>query len=141
MSTKAILAAVAGTIFAFLLGWLIYGILLMDYFESNVIPYEGLMKETPDMIVIIINNILWAFLFAFIFHRWAGIKTIIGGMTAALIITLPVSLSMDLYVWGSMNLYPFKLVIVDVISSTVLWVLVGGLMGYILGTGKKAAAQ
>ena len=140
MSTKAILAAVAAAVLAFLLGWVIYGMLLMDYFESNTTHYEGLMKEMPNLYLIFVNNLIWGFLLSFIFYRWAGIKTIGGGIVGGIIIALPVSLSFDLFMIGGMNLFTPTLLVVDVLASTLIWALCGGLIGFILGTGKKAAA-
>jgi uncharacterized membrane protein len=141
MSTKALLAAFAGSVLAFLLGWLIYGIVLMDYFESNTTHYEGLMKEMPNIFLIYINNLLWTLLLAFIFDKWAKIKSFGGGLKAGIIIGLPVSLSFDLYILGGMNLFTPTLVIIDVLASTVITAVAGGLIGFILGTGKKAATQ
>jgi hypothetical protein len=140
MSTKAILAAVAGAVLAFLLGWVIYGMLLMNFFEANSTHYDGLMKETPNLLLYFISNLIMALLFAYIFEKWAGIKSIGSGIIGAIIIGLPISLSMDLFFIGGMNLFTPTLVVVDVIASTVLWALVGGLIGFILGTGKKASA-
>jgi hypothetical protein len=139
MSFKAILAGFAGAILAFLLGWVIYGMLLMGYFESNTTHYEGLMKDTPNLLLIFLNNLIWSLLLAFIFYKWAGVKSFAGGIKGAIIITLPISLSIDLYFVSGMNLFTPVLVVVDVIASTIMWAIVGGLIGFILGAGKKAA--
>ena len=138
MSIKTILAAIAGAILAFLLGWLIYGFLLMDYFEANTTHYDGLMKEMPNLLLVFINNLIWSSLLAFIFYKWAGIKSFAGGIKGGIIIALPISLSFDLYLVSGMNIFTPTLVVVDVIASTVMWAIVGGLIGFILGTGKKA---
>lgn len=50
MNSKFIIASVAGGIASFLLGWLIYGILLMDFMKANSMYYANLMKEPPNMI-------------------------------------------------------------------------------------------
>ncbi len=139
MSTKAILAAVAGSVLAFLLGWVIYGMLLMDYFESNSTHYEGLMKEMPNLLLIYINNLIWSLLLAFIFDKWAGARSIGSGIKAGIIIGLPIALSFDLFILAGMNLFTPTLMVVDVLASTVITALTGGLIGYILGTGKKTA--
>lgn len=139
MSTKAILAAVAGSVLAFLLGWVIYGMLLMDFFESNTTKYEGLMNEMPNLLLIYINNLIWSLLLAFIYEKWAGVRSFGGGIKAGIIIGLPISLSFDLFILAGMNLFTPTLVVVDVLASTVMTALTGGLIGFILGTGKKAA--
>jgi len=55
MIKKLILAALAGSVIQFLLGWLIYGILLANFMNCNTSHYEGLMKdmETGSFIILI----------------------------------------------------------------------------------------
>ena len=137
MNSKLIIATIAGGVAYFLLGWLIYGILLMDFFIANSIQYEGLWKEMPNLVLMFISNLLGAFLLAFIFHTWAGIKTFLGGLTGGLILGLIMSLMWDLYFLASMNLYSVTLVVVDVLVGTLFTGIIGALIGWILGFGKK----
>jgi hypothetical protein len=140
MNSKILLATLCGGILMFLLGWLIFGILLMDFYTANTIQYEGLMKEMPNLLLLFISNLLSAFLLSFIFQRWAGIKTFIGGLNGGLIIGLLLGLIYDLYFLASMNLYPVSLMVVDVIANAIMVGLVGGFIGWFLGTGKKKEA-
>lgn len=140
MSTRAILAAVVGSISSFLLGWLIFGILLMDYYTANTTHYDGLMKEMPNLVLVFLNGLIWSLLLAFIFERWAGIKTILGGIKGGVIIGLPIMLSFNLFLLARMNLFTPTLVVVDVIANTIFTALVGGLIAFILGYRKKASA-
>jgi len=141
MNLKVIIATIAGGVAYFLLGWLIYGILMMDFYTANTIQYPGLWKEMPNLLLMFISNLLGAFLLAFIFHRWAGIKTFLGGLTGGLILGLILALMWDLYFLSSMNLYSVTLVVVDVIVSTIFTGIIGGLIGWILGFGKKEEAM
>jgi len=86
MSTRAILAGIAGAVFAFFLGWLIFGILLMDYYTANTTSYPGLMKEMPNLVLIFLSQLIMGLLFAFIFERWAGIKTFGRGIVGGIIL-------------------------------------------------------
>jgi hypothetical protein len=130
---------VAVTILGFFLGWLIFGILLADFYKSNTVEYTGLMKDPPSLWTFAVANLCLAVLFVLIFRMWAGITTFLRGLNAGIIITLLVMLSFDLFMYGSMNLFSFRLVIVDVIANTVLGGLMGGLAGLILGMGKEKA--
>ncbi len=141
MNSKIIVATIAGGVAYFLLGWLIYGILLMDFYTANTIQYAGLWKEMPNLLLMFLSNLLGAFLLAFIFHRWAGISTFSGGLTGGLILGLILALMWDLYFLSSMNLYSVTLVVVDVIVSTIFTGIIGGLIGWILGFGKKEEAM
>jgi len=44
MNIRVLVAGLAAGVAGFLLGWLLFGVLLMDYFEANMHRHEGLMK-------------------------------------------------------------------------------------------------
>src|SRR6187431_1281776 len=104
MSTKTILAAVVESIAALLLGYVIWGVLLMDYFKSSTIPYEGLMLPDTEMKLwaIYISNLASSFLYAWSFTRM-GINTPIGGAQAGAVINALFALSMDMMFYSMMN--------------------------------------
>ena len=51
MNTKTIVAGVIGGIVYFLLGWLIYGMLMSDFFEANSGSATGVMRADDEMIM------------------------------------------------------------------------------------------
>lgn len=137
MSMKSILAALAGAIVLFLLGWLFFGILLMDFYQENMTQYEGIMKEMPNLWLIFLANFLIALLVSFIFDRWANIRSFMRGLSGALIITLPIFLAFDLWIISGMNLFPPYVLLVDVIVNTFMAMVMGGVIAWILGMGEK----
>ena len=139
MSTRAILAGIAGAVFAFFLGWLIFGILLMDYYTANTTSYPGLMKEMPNLVLIFLSQLIMGLLFSFVFERWAGFRTIGRGIVGGIILGLPIMLSFDLFFLAGMNLFGPTLIVVDVLANAFVTALMGGLIGFILGLKKKAA--
>ena len=141
MKTKDVLAILAVTVVGFFIGWLIFGILLADFYKSHTIEYAGLMKDPPNLIAIAVSNLFLGILYVYIFSTWAGIKTFLGGVYAGIIITFLIMTSFDLFMWASMNLFSRSLIVVDVIANTVLGGLMGGVAGLILGLGKEKPAQ
>lgn len=138
MNRKILISTLVGAVTGFLLGFLIYGLLLDPYFKANTISYEGLMKDPPDIWVFAVGNILWAWLFSYIFYNWANITTFAKGMSAGIIITIPVALAFDLYMFGSMNLFSsVNLLIIDVAAASIINAIMGGIIGLMLGTGNK----
>lgn len=137
MSTKAILAGLAGGTFAFFAGWLIFGILLMDYMMSNVTTYEGLMKDPPDMLFLVISNLAWGFLYSYIFHKWANIKTFGAGFMGGLVISFFITLSFDTSMYAFYNLMNLTGTVIDIFMGTLFGGLIGGVVGLVLGTGKQ----
>lgn len=141
MNTKVLLAALAGGVAYFLLGWLLYGILLDPYFRSMTTP-EGLaVQRAPEEMVmwaIALSNLVYALMLAIIFNRWASISTFQGGAIAGGIIGFLMALSVDLSMYSMLNLWTGMAgLIVDPLVSGVMGALVGGIIGWVLGYGKK----
>jgi uncharacterized membrane protein len=134
---KLLLATLISALTGFILGWLIYGMLLMDFYESNITNYEGLMKDPPAIWVYAVSNIVMGLLLSIIYHKWAGIKNFSSGLLAGAIIGFLVVFQFDVVIWGNMNLFSTTGVIVDVISATFIYAIMGGVVGFMLGMGKN----
>src|SRR4030095_7296718 len=137
MNTKVLLATLAGSIAAFLLGWIVYGILLMNVMTENTIVYAGLMKEPPNLVGIFLAGVCMAWLMAYIFYRWAGISDFAKGFMGGLIISFPIVLNYDISFYSFFNLYSTSWLVMDVIVSTLFYGIIGGIIGWVLGMGKK----
>jgi hypothetical protein len=136
MNTKTIIAAIAGAITTFLLGWLIYGILLMDFMETHTIKYEGLMINPPRLGVLFASHLIFSLMLAYVFNTWANARTFSSGFTNGLIISGLITLSIDLGYYAFMNLMDTTGLAVDVIVSTLIWSIAGGVIGLVLGKVK-----
>jgi len=137
MNTKTIIAAGAGAITAYLLGWLLWGILLEDYYTNNMVQYAGLMKEPPLLWLVFIANLATAFLFAWLFSRM-NVRTFAGGFQAGAIIAVLYALSNSLMYYAFMNWYQTPAVIgVDLLVNAVYGGLVGSVIALMLGRGTK----
>ena len=138
MSSKAIIAALVGAIFSFLAGWVVYGILLMDFYTANTIVYEGLAKgPMPDLVFIFISGLFNTLLVSVIFSKWAHVKTFKGGFINGMIIYFLITGSVDLGHYAFYNLMNLTLIIADIIVGTIFGGLVCGVIGAVLGMGKK----
>jgi hypothetical protein len=134
MNIRVLVATLAGGITMFLLGWLIFGILLMDFFKANMINHPGLMKDPPNFLGLIIFNLAFAWLFAFIFDYWANIRTFIGGLKGGALIMLPLTIGINFQYLAFMNIHTgYTPVIVDIIAATILGAIAGGVIGFVLG--------
>jgi len=138
MSTQKILiAGVAGGVVFFLLGWLLYGILFMNFFEGQMGSASGVNKDPMDYWALIVGNIAWGILLAVIFGRWAGIKTLATGATAGAVIGLLAGISWDFTMYGTTNLSTMTGVIVDILIVTVMSAVTGAVVGMVLGRDGK----
>lgn len=122
---KILLGGIAAAITFFLLGWLIYGILLMDFMQNNY--DQSLMKAEEDMIwwAMILSHLASGFLLAIVLN-WTNTKTCTEGMKIGGIIGLLYALSIELSFYSMSNMYfSFTPVIVDAIVTGILWAIAG----------------
>lgn len=141
MNTKVLLATLAGGVAAFLLGWVLFGMLLMGYYEANMVHYEGLMKPEGEMNLglMFLSNLTFSGVIAYAGHRmgvasWSD-GAILGGTLGFLFY-----LSVDLAFMAMMNMFgSHTMVIVDVLANTVWAAGTGAVVGLMLGRGKGAA--
>lgn len=142
MNTRVLAAAVAGGAALFLFGFLIYGLVLEPMvMKPNMITYPGLTKDPPDWIPLILANLVNGFLLAYVFDKWAAIRTFIGGASAGAILMFLIALTIQLFFASFMNISRnFIPAIADVLGSTVLGAIGGGVVGAVLGVMKNDSA-
>lgn len=141
MNTKTIIAALVGAIASFLLGWVVYGMLLMEYYKTGTIQYEGLMLPDSEfkLWAIFVSNLASSFLFAWAFTKM-NIRSFAGGAQAGAIINLLFGISMDMMFYSMMNWYAnTTVIVVDVLIGTAFGAIIGGIIGMMLGRGEKTA--
>ena len=133
MNNRVLWATLAGGVASYLLGWLIYGILLRDM-TSMYGSATGVQKtDMRDMWALILGNFSIAYLLVHIFTRWANISTLQAGATTGALLGFLIWLSVDLIMFGTTNVYSLTGVVVDVIVSTVMGAVSGGVIGWVLG--------
>ena len=140
MYIKVLTATLVGSITIFLLGYLIFGILLEPYTKVDEIQYIGLHKVPPDFLLLMLKNIVQAFLLVYIFEYLAGIRTFLGGMKVGAIIMFLTTISLNLNLLSIFNLHNgLTANILDIVGETVRMALGGGIMGAVLGWMDKRA--
>lgn len=136
MSTnKILIAGVIGGVIAFLLGFLIYGVLLQDFFASNVGSAGDVARGDGEMlwIPLVLGHIAWGMLIALIFGRWAGIKTFITGAESGALIGLLVGATYNLINLGATNVLNVTASLVDIGLTSVFTAIIGGVIGAYYG--------
>lgn len=140
MNTKKIVVgSLAGGLAYFLLGWVVYGILMKDYCATNL-NQTGMRKEEEMILWAIgVSNIAFAMLLALIFS-WSNTSSILNATKMAAIIGLLVSISIDLSFYAMTTMYQSRsIIIVDVIVNTTLTAIVGAIVYWSMCLGKKEA--
>jgi hypothetical protein len=143
MLGRVLAATVAGGIAFFILGFLIYGMVLDPLvMRPNTTPDAlKLMKEPPIWVFLILGNMVAAFLLAYIFDKWATIRTFAGGVMGGAVIFFIIALYFQLMFAAFMNVTNGYLpAVADVIGTTILGGLAGGVVGLVLGMMNKDTA-
>lgn len=138
MKKNVLVASVVGAVASFLLGWIVYGMLLMDFYSANSVQYDGMMKEQPMLGLIFTSQLATAFLLATIYDSWSKAADFSAGFRQGMLIGLLITLSMDLYFMASMNFMTWTLVGVDIVVGSLFTGVVGGVIALVLG---KMAAK
>lgn len=134
MNSKTLVGGLIGAVVAFLLGWAVYGMLLMTYFSDNMTPYEGLMKAEPVLWLIFVGGLAWTMLTSYVINA-SGITTVAKGAVCGAILYALMSLGIDLMLHAQMNLLNMNLICVDVLASMVIGAVVGAAIGWWNGRG------
>lgn len=142
MLVRMLASTIAGAMVMFLGGWVIWGILLKSYFEGTMTATaKSVMNADPAFVPLIVAQVVFAALFAFIFDYWASISTFVGGLKGGAILMFAMVLGWDLQMsafFKDMHVgSPYIPMIVDVIAATVLGAISGGVIGQVLGMMKK----
>ncbi|MBK6542534.1 MAG: hypothetical protein IPG10_14870 [Flavobacteriales bacterium] len=141
MNTKVILASLAAGVASFLLGWVVFGMLLMGYYESNMNPIEGMWREEADMnmVAMLLANLGWGTIVGWSLWRM-GVNTAMGGAVPGAILGGLITFSMDMYFLAMSNMYAnTTIIVVDVLVNVCMSAVLGAVAGLVLGMGKKAA--
>lgn len=137
-NNKTLIGGLAGGVAFFLLGWLIYGILLADYYAANT--NQCAMRPMTDMVMwaMIISNLVAGFLVAIIFS-WSNTSGMMSGAKVGAILGLLIAIWMDMNFYAMSTMYTsINPIIVDILVSAVYFALGGGIIAWVMGMVKSA---
>jgi hypothetical protein len=135
---KIIRGTLFGGIAYFLMGWLVWGILLMDFYTANF----NQCASRPEMEMIwwamIVSNLTIALLLT-LFLKWSGAKGIVDGLKIGALFGFLYSLSLNLGYYSMTTMFNnFTAIIVDVIVNTLVMAIIGLVIVLLWGKEKTA---
>ncbi len=140
-TNKFLIGGILGGIANFLLGWLVWGTLLMSFMKEHTsMAGKAVMRADDQMIwwALIVANLLLGFLLSYILNK-AGVMSAGAGASMGAVIGLLMSAAINCFNYAFMDMGDMTGMGVDIIASIVVTGIVGGVIGWYLGMGKKAA--
>ncbi len=132
---KILRGTIFGGVIYFLLGWIVYGILLMGYYSASM---NTCMNRTDGEMVwwaMIVSNLLFALLLTLILN-WANAKTIIDGFRIGAIFGVIYSLAINLSFLSMSTMFnSYTIIAIDAIVTSIVFGVVG--LAVVLLWGKK----
>jgi len=142
MLIRILVAGIVGAVVSMIMGFLVWGMLLASYMESTMSPAaKAVISSNPRMLPMIAAQLGFGFLFAFVFVRWAGVRSLVSGMFAGAVLgffyafitnLMNDAFFVNLHI-GS-NTPPM---IVDIAAGTVVGAVIGAAEGLVLGMMDK----
>ena len=135
-SKKFLIGGIVGGIAFFLLGWLVWGILLMDFMKSHSNSSSGVFRAEADMIwwALIVGNLAMGFLLSYVLSK-AAVNSASGGITTGAVFGLLWAVAIDCMMYAQVNLYDTTSMIADIGASIVVTGIVGGIIGWVNSKG------
>ncbi|MDA9572217.1 hypothetical protein N9R44_02500 [Flavobacteriaceae bacterium] len=119
MTKKILLSGIVGTVVYYLLGWLVYGIILVDQSTGD-----------ESVLFIFLGSLFYAFIFAYVFCKLAQISNFKTGFSAGLIIGILYALTWYFFINNEFNL---RLLIQEIVIGGLLTAIVAGVIAVING--------
>lgn len=139
---KLFIGGIVGGVAFFLLGWLIYGMLLMEFMtnHSGAAGNIGRAEEDMQWLYLIIGNLAQGFLIAYILLK-GNVRSMAGGFVTGGIVGLLAAVAMDCIMYATTLVISKTAMAADVAAATVMTAVVGGIVGMVLGMGNKETSS
>jgi hypothetical protein len=141
-TNKFIIGGIIGGIAYFLIGWLVWGMLLMNFMnEHTTAAGKAVMRGDDQMIwwALIVGNLLWGFVLSYVLVK-SNVSSAGGGASTGAVLSLLISAATHCFNYAFMDMSDTTAIGVDLVASTVVSAIVGGIIGWYLGRGKKTVA-
>lgn len=135
---KFLISGIVGGVVSFFMGWLVYGIVLMNYMNQHPGTAGNINRTEMVWWALVLGNLFSGLTISYIWNKWANITTITAGATGGAVLGLLFALSFDLSMYGTSTILSLNAIGADVIGSIVLNAFVGAAVGWANSWGNKS---
>jgi hypothetical protein len=140
-TNKFFVGGIIGGVASFLLGWVVWGMLLMNFMgQHSSEASKAVARSDENMIwwALIVGNLAFGFLLSYVINK-AGAKSAGAGAGVGAIVGLLSAIGFDCMMYSMMDMMDTTAIAVDIVAALVVNAVIGGIIGWYLGMGKKAA--
>lgn len=141
MNTKTLVGGILAGVILFFAGWIVYGMLLMDFMAANTNQCAMKPEEDMSLGLIGVSNVLLGWLLATILG-WSGAANAMQGLKHGVLFAALLCLSWDLMMHSMSTWFSnYTAILVDVIGFVIMVGLACAFLGWFLNKDKAQAAQ
>ena len=133
---RFIVGTATGGIVYFVLGVLLYAVLLGDFFESNMGSATGVQKEEIQYWPLLIGNLAFAALLTYAIQNWVQASTFREGARTGALIGLLVTIGYDMIQYDTTNIMNMTGTLADILVFTLMSSIAGGVIA-LVAAGKS----
>lgn len=128
-SKSNLLATLVGTVVMFFLGYLIWGIATVDFFNGHTLVQ--VMKEVPNLGLIALANLIAVFALSTLYSKWSGGHHSLGkGFTFGAWIGVFVGIGMGLLQYGTANLMDLTGHMAEAVLDIIFYGIIGAVIAF-----------
>lgn len=120
MNKNVLTSGLIGGIAFFLLGWLIYGILLADFMTSQTTMDISRPEEEMIMWALLLANLAWGFLLAWLFSNMSNVNSWMDGLQKGAIIGFLTAVMFDMIFYATSTIFALKGAFVDMFAFAIM---------------------
>ena len=125
MTQRFAVGTVAGGLVLFFVGYLFFGLLLVDFFAANAGSATGVMRDPPSFAALALGQLAWGAVLTLILS-WRGVSTFLDGAKTGALVGLLFFLGIDLTMYATTNINNLVASLVDAVVAAALFAIAGG---------------
>lgn len=141
-TNKFLVGGIIGGIADFILGYLIWGMLLKNFMSEHTTEAgKAIMRGDENMIwwAMIAGALCWGLLLSYVLVK-SGATSAASGASTGAVLGLLVGAAIAFFNYGLENGADTTLMVVSIVVNLVVGAILGAVIGWFLGMGKKAVA-
>lgn len=133
MSTqKLVVGSVVGAIVLFVLGYVIFDTLFLDYYVANAGAAAVGMRGSQIYWAILLSSLGYGALVAYTVGKQTDASTLVGGLKGGAIAGFLLWVTTDFTIYGYLDLWNLTVTVLDVALETVRAAITGGVVALVL---------